>query len=130
MIVPNILFKVISNDPINKSLVVKYCRENAQKFIEDYRSYNISYSNLDFTSPEALVESIRSIGTSIVIDQLNSEPILDENKSSGEIHSLDLDEYVGKIVSVTLDPTGDLNQIELWPLAKGIFVIVMILEYV
>jgi hypothetical protein len=59
------------------------------------------------------VESIRSIGTSIVIDQLNSEPILDENKSSGEIHSLDLDEYVGKIVSVTLDPTGDLNQIEL-----------------
>ena len=78
MIVPNILFKVISNDPINKSLVVKYCRENAQKFIEDYRSYNISYSNLDFTSPEALVESIRSIGTSIVIDQLNSEPILDE----------------------------------------------------
>ena len=84
MIVPNILFKVISNDPINKSLVVKYCRENAQKFIEDYRSYNISYSNLDFTSPEALVESIRSIGTSIVIDQLNSEPILDENKSSGK----------------------------------------------
>ena len=84
MIVPNILFKVISNDPINKSLVVKYCRENAQKFIGDYRSYNISYSNLDFTSPEALVESIRSIGTSIVIDQLNSEPILDENKSSEE----------------------------------------------
>ena len=105
MIVPNILFKVISNDPINKSLVVKYCRENAQKLIEEYRSYNISYSNLDFTSPEALLESIRSIGTSIVIDQLNSEPILDENKSSGEIHSLDLDEYVGKIVSVTLDPT-------------------------
>ena len=113
MIVPNILFKVISNDPINKSLVEKYCRENAHKFIEDYRSYNISYSNLDFTSPEALVESIRSIGTSIVIDQLNSEPILDKNKSSEEIHSLDLDEYVGQIVSVTLDPTGDLNQIEL-----------------
>ena len=111
--IPNILFKVISNDPINKSLVVKYCRENAQKFIEDYRSYNISYSNLDFTSPEALVESIRSVGTSIVIDQLNSEPILDKNKSSGEIHSLDLDEYVGKIVSVTLDSTGDLNKIEL-----------------
>ena len=48
-----------------------------------------------------------------MIDQLNSEPILDENKSSEEIHSLDLDEYVGKIVSVTLDPTGDLNRIEL-----------------
>ena len=113
MIVPNILFKVISNDPINKSMVVKFCRENAPKAIDSYKSYNISYYNLDFTSPEALVESIRSVGTSIVIDQLNSEPILDENKSSEEIHSLDLDEYVGKIVSVTLDPTGNLNQIEL-----------------
>ena len=113
MIVPNILFKVISNDPINKSMVVKFCRENAPKAIDNYKSYNISYYNLDFTSPEALVESIRSTGTSIVIRQLNDEPILDENKSSREIHSLDLDEYVGKIVSVTLDPTGDLNQIEL-----------------
>ena len=113
MIVPNILFKVISNDPINKSMVVKFCRENAPKAIDNYKSYNISYYNLDFTSPEALVESIRSTGTSIVIRQLNDEPILDENKSSGEIHSLDLDEYVGKIVSVTLDPTGDLNKIEL-----------------
>ena len=113
MIIPNILFKVISNDLVNKSMVVKFCRENAPKAIDEYKAYNISYYNLDFTSPEALVESIRSIGTSIVIDQLNSEPILDENKSSGEIHSLDLDEYVGKIVSVTLDPTGDLNRIEL-----------------
>ena len=113
MIVPNILFKVISNDSINKSMVVKFCRENAPKVIDEYRAYNISHYNLDFTSPEALVESIRSIGTSIVRDQLNSEPILDENKSSEEIHSLDLDEYVGKIVSVTLDSTGDLNKIEL-----------------
>ena len=88
-------------------------RKCSEVYRGDYRSYNISYSNLDFTSPEALVESIRSVGTSIVIDQLNSEPILDENKSSEEIHSLDLDEYVGKIVSVTLDPTGNLNQIEL-----------------
>ena len=28
--IPNILFKVISNDPINQSIVVKFCRENAQ----------------------------------------------------------------------------------------------------
>ena len=94
-------------------MVVKYCRENAQKPIDQYKSYNVSYFNLDFTSPEALVESIRSVGTSIVIKQLNSEPILDENKPTELIQSLDLDEYVGKIVSVTIDPTGDLNKIEL-----------------
>ena len=113
MIVPNILFKVISNDPINKSLVVKYCRENAQKFIDDYRSYNISYSNLDFTSPEALVESIKTTGISIIIEQLNDEPILNENQSDEITESVDLEDYVGKIVSSVLDSTGDLNEIEL-----------------
>ena len=39
--IPNILFKVISNDPINKSIVVRFCRENAQKPIDEYRAYNI-----------------------------------------------------------------------------------------
>ena len=113
MIVPNILFKVISNDPINESMVVKFCRENAPKRIDEYKAYNISHYNLDFTSPEALVESIRSTGTSIVIRQLNDEPTLDDNKPDELIQSVDLNEFVGKIVSVTLDSTGDLNEIEL-----------------
>jgi len=104
---------VISNDSINKSMVVKFCRENAPKVIDEYRAYNISHYNLDFTSPEALVESIRSTGTSIVIKQLNDEPILDENKPTDLIQSVDIEQYVGKIVSVTLDSTGDLNKIEL-----------------
>ena len=113
MIVPNILFKVISNDPINESMVVKFCRENAPKVIDEYRSYNISYYNLDFTSPEALVESIKTTGISIIIEQLNDEPILNENKSDEIIDSVDLEDYVGKIVSSVLDSTGDLNEIEL-----------------
>ena len=113
MIVPNILFKVISNDPINESVVVKFCRENAPKSIDEYRSYNISYYNRDFTSPEALVESIKSTGTSIIIRQLNDEPILDSNRSDKIKESIDLQDYVGKIVSSVLDPTGDLNKIEL-----------------
>ena len=94
-------------------MVVKFCRENAPKAIDDYKSYNISHYNLDFTSPEALVESIRSTGTSIVIRQLNDEPTLDDNKPDELIQSVDLNQFVGKIVSVTLDSTGDLNKIEL-----------------
>ena len=113
MIVPNILFKVISNDPINESMVVKFCRENAPKTIDEYRSYNISYYNLDFTSPETLVESIKTTGISIIIEQLNNEPILNENQSDKIIESVDLEDYVGKIVSSALDSTGDLNEIEL-----------------
>ena len=113
MIVPNILFKVISNDPDNQSMVVKYCRENASRPIDSYRSYNVSYYNLDFSSTDALVESIRSAGSDRVLKQLNAEPILVENKSDDIPDSVDLNEFVGRIVSATLDPLGDLNQIEL-----------------
>ena len=64
---PNILFKVISNDPKNESIVVRFCRENAQKPIDEYRAYNISYRNIDFSSPKAFEDSLRSTGNPIVI---------------------------------------------------------------
>tara|TARA_B000000532_G_scaffold33126_1_gene23019 strand:+ start:1076 stop:1417 length:342 start_codon:yes stop_codon:yes gene_type:complete len=113
MMIPNLLFKVISNDPINESMVVKFCRENAPEPIDQYKAVNISYYNLDFSSTDALVESIRSAGSDRVLKQLNAEPILVENKSDDIPDSVDLNEFVGRIVSATLDPLGDLNQIEL-----------------
>ena len=128
--IPNILFKVISNDPINKTMVVKFCRENAPEPIDQYKAVNISYYNLDFSSTDALVESIRSAGSDRVLKQLNAEPILVENKSNDIPDSVDLNEFVGRIVSATLDPLGDLNQIELWRLVRDIFVTVMTLEFV
>ena len=60
-----------------------------------------------------MIESIKSTGTSIVMQQFNNEPILSENKPSDFAQSVDLEQYVGKIVSATLDSTGDLNKIEL-----------------
>ena len=115
MIVPNILFKVISNDPDNQSMVVKYCRENASRPIDTYRSYNVSYYNLDFSSSSALIDSIRSVGTSIVLEQLYEEPAIPENKGEigEEFNSVNLDEYVGKLFSLYPDTTTELSEIEL-----------------
>ena len=115
MIVPNILFKVISNDPDNQSMVVKYCRENASRPIDTYRSYNVSYYNLDFSSSSALMDSIRSVGTSIVLEQLYNEPVIPENKGEigEEFNSINLDEYIGKLFSLYPDTTTELNEIEL-----------------
>ena len=85
--IPDILFKVISNDPINKAIVVKFCRSNAQKPIDEYRSYNISYRNVDFSSPKAFEDSMRSRGNPIVMNQLLDEPVLDVNRGVPEILS-------------------------------------------
>ena len=106
--IPNILFKVISNDPINKSIVVKFCRENAQKPIDEYRSYNISYRNIDFSSPKAFEDSMRSRGNPIIMKQL-----LKVNKGVPEILSTDINDYVGKIVCTTSETSGSLNRITL-----------------
>ena len=111
---PNILFKVISNNPTRKQMTVKFCRENAPESIENYATYNISYSNLDFSSSNALIESIRSVGSSIAQQQFLDEPILEENKSNNnDIDSIDIEDYVGKIVSVSFNATEELNEVEL-----------------
>ena len=111
--IPNILFKVISNDPINKSIVVKFCRENEQKSIDEYRSYNISYRNIDFSSPKAFEDSMRSRGNPIIMKQLLNEPPLEVNKGVPEILSTDINDYVGKIVCTTSETSGSLNRIAL-----------------
>ena len=110
---PNILFKVISNNPTHQQMTVKFCRENAPQPIENYKTYNISYRNLDFSSSNALIESIRSVGSYITQQQFLDEPILEENKSNSDIDSIDLGDYVGKIVSVSLDSTEQLNEVKL-----------------
>ena len=93
--------------------MVKFCRENAPQPIENYQTYNISYRNLDFSSSNALVESIRSVGSYIAQQQFLDEPILEENKSNSDIDSIDLGDYVGKIVSVSFDSTEQLNEVKL-----------------
>ena len=111
--IPNILFKVISNDPINESMVVKFCRENAQKPIDEYKSYNISYRNIDFSSPKAFEDSLRSRGNPMITKQFLNEPALEINKGVPEILSTDINDYVGKIVCTSSETSGSLNRITL-----------------
>ncbi len=108
-----ILFKVIENDKLHEQMVVKYCRQNAPKPLDEYESYCIDYSNLDFNNPTSLLESIRSVGKSIVEQQLINEPALEENKSSEDVHSVDLDDFIGRIVAVEYLATEELNDVEL-----------------
>ena len=108
-----ILFKVIINNSERQQMAVKFCRENAPEPIENYRTYNVSYRNLDFSSSTSLVESIRSVGKHIVEQQLMNEPILDANKGKEDIDSVDLDDFVGKMVSVEYLVTEELNDVKL-----------------
>ena len=116
MIVPNILFKVISNDLKNQSMVIKFCLSASDKPIDEYKAYNISYWNLDFTSTGALIDSIRNQGLISIINELSQQPTIPEHQDTyheEDFSSIDLDDFVDKLVSTSSDSTSDLNQIEL-----------------
>ena len=94
-------------------MVVRFCRENAQKPIDEYRAYNISYRNIDFSSPKAFEDSLRSRGNPVVMKQLINEPIIEDNKGVPEILSTDINDYIGKIVCTTSETSGSLNKVTL-----------------
>ena len=82
MILPNILFKVISNDVKNQSMVIKFCLSASDKPIDEYKAYNISYWNLDFTSTGSLIDSIRNQGIISIVNQLSEQPIIPEHQDT------------------------------------------------
>jgi|TARA_B100001939_G_scaffold305697_1_gene284815 hypothetical protein len=113
---PNILFKVISNDIKNQSMVIKFCLSASDKPIDEYKAYNISYWNLDFTSTGALIDSIRNQGLISIVNELSQEPTIPEHQDAyyeEDFSSVNLDDFVDKLVSTSSDSTSDLNQIEL-----------------
>ena len=113
---PDILFKVISNDVKNQSMVIKFCLNASDKPIDEYKAYNISYWNLDFTSTGALIDSIRNQGLISIINQLSQQPTISEHQDAyheEDFSSVNLDDFVDKLVSTSSDSTSDLNQIEL-----------------
>ena len=111
MIPINIIFKVIQNNFDDKSIIVKMCRENSPKPIDDYPSIRISYDKLDFSSMYNLQESIRTIATHRSLMHLLNEPILPENNSDIEIDTLDLDDIIDKIVKIPYNEEGKMQEV-------------------
>ena len=113
---PDLLFKVISNDVKNQSMVIKFCLSASDKPIDEYKAYNISYWNLDFTSTGALIDSIRNQGIITIVNELSEQPTISEHQDTyfeEDFSSVNLDDFVDKLVSTSSDSTSDLNQIEL-----------------
>ena len=113
MIPINIIFKVTSNNKIDKSISIKSCRQNSPKSIDEYPSIRVSYDKLDFSSVYNLQESIRDIATNQALMQLSEESILEDNRSDEEIDSVDIDAIIDKVLVFPNEKEGMMQQIEL-----------------
>ena len=113
MIPINIIFKVTSNNQIDKSISIKVCRQNSPKPLDDYPSIRIEYDKLDFSSVYNLQESLRDIATNQALMQLCYESILPDNKSNDELDSVDINAIIDKVLVFPNEKEGMMQQIEL-----------------
>jgi len=109
----SIIFKIVKNNPERKKFNIKICRQNSQVPIDDIASMSVSYRKLDFSSIDNLQESLRTLATNEVLSQLRNEKMIPENQSNSEVDSLDLDDLVGKSVSVPFGYWNNLREIDL-----------------
>lgn len=96
----NFICKIIEHKSDEGLLIVKYCRQNSPKSIDDYPSYAINCNHLDFTSYETFVESLIKCGMGVIIDQIAEEPGLECNCEDTPSYSTDIEENLNKILCV------------------------------
>ena len=95
------IFKIEEYLPETKQVVIRYCRKNSPKPITEYPAKAVSIQNYDVSfDSQNLVESIAQYGYEKVLRQEGQEDTLPENIPADIPNSLDISDYVGKIICV------------------------------
>ena len=95
------IFKIEEYLPETKQVVIRYCRKNSPKPITEYPAKAVSTENYDISfDSQNLVESISQYGYEKVLRQEEQEDTLLENMPAEIPDSLDIVDYVGKIICV------------------------------
>ena len=95
------IFKIEEYLPDSKQVVIRYCRQNAPKPISEYPAKAVSTENYDTSfDSRNLIESIAQYGYNKILAQEEKEETLSENMPVDIPNSLNIADYVGKVISV------------------------------
>ena len=95
------IFKIEEYLPETKQVVIRYCRQNSPKPISEYPAKAVSTEIYDVSfDSRNLVESISQYGYDKVLAQEEKEITLPENLSQEIPNSVDIADYVGKVICV------------------------------
>tara|TARA_B100001248_G_C27275113_1_gene404961 strand:+ start:46 stop:420 length:375 start_codon:yes stop_codon:yes gene_type:complete len=96
-----IIFKIEEYLPETKQVVIRYCRQNSPKPISEYPAKAVSTEIYDVSfDSRNLVESISQYGYDKVLIQEEEEITLPENLPQEIPNSVDIADYVGKVICV------------------------------
>ena len=105
------LFKIELYLPETEQVVIRYCRKNSPKPITEYPAKAISTQNYDVSfDSENLVQSIAQYGYKKVFNQEDDEDTLPENVPVETQDSLDIVDYVGKIICVDAKDAKEMER--------------------
>lgn len=99
----NLIFKIVEYLPETEQIVVKCCRQNAPKPIDNYDAVALDLMHVDFSNYENFKQSLIMNLLHIIGDQIENEPIPPENKILDEAEYENLSDYVDKIVGFDYD---------------------------
>lgn len=113
----NLIFKIIEYIEETDQIIVKFCRQNSPKPIDDYGSVAIDCCNIDLTDYNQFVTSIMREGVYIILKQESEEPILSQNVSSEVIETVDVQTQLNRVIALSSDEliatTYRMNKIKL-----------------
>jgi hypothetical protein len=96
----NFICKIVEDRPESEQIIVKFCRQNAPKSIDEYPEYAVDYDHLDFTDYEGLVYSLMKVGLTPIINQLEEEKCLPSNLNIEKTSSSNIKDNLNKIMSI------------------------------
>ena len=97
------IFKIQEHLPDTKQIIVKFCRANSHKSIDEYVQKAVSYDDLDLSESELFIDGLmKKTGLRKIDKQDSEEPILDNNKSESISGPVNLDDLVGKVIDGTV----------------------------
>jgi len=95
-----IIFKIIEYLPETEQVVVKFCRQNAPKSIDDYSAVAIDCKFIDNSDRVNLIESLFQLGLPTIENQENDEPTLDSNLAAEMFFEKNYENFVGKVIAL------------------------------
>ena len=104
-----IIFKIIEYLPETEQIVVRFCRQNAPKSIDDYSAVAIDCKFIDNSDRVNLIESLFQLGLGIIEKQENEELTLDNNLAAEMFFEKNYENFVGKVIALD---TKELKKIK------------------
>ena len=98
----NLIFKIVEYLPETDQIIVKFCRQNSPKPIDEYPAGAIDCYQIDFSDYDRFVISIMKIGVEIILQQEAEESTLPKNKSSKVIKTTDIKKQLNRVISMNI----------------------------